>query len=637
MKRLKLYILFFCLALSLPLSYVIWRTYAGVAQEERSQLRFFAETLFDQMEQELGELVRREEGRAVDEYRHTLADADNRAQTSPLAALPKESFILGYLQNNPDGSPQTPLVADLKGVPPQNQARVEALQEANRIFNQKKYALPASAEPAGPAPVVAQQVSKAPKSFADRYLAPSESKATQKTLGQKSVRVEEITSRQAANLAQDEGIRLKEHVEQELAASSAADKDRETSVRKAEAPLTPPAPGAAGAAPGKQRALSEEQRRFQVEVTPLQSVFIDDDRIFIFRRVVIDDQVFRQGFIIAIAPFLRHLAQAHFDPHPMADFTRLSLMVTNHGGRNEVESAGAGSPANPVVATRNFPAPFNFIHAAVLGESAPASATRRVLNAALIALGAVMLIGLLAIYHSVRSVVDLSERRSQFVSSVTHELKTPLTNIRMYVEMLEQGIAATPEREQAYLGIIGSESSRLSRLINNVLELARLEKKQRRVQMQPGRLEEVLAEVREVMAPKLTQEGFELTIHADTVPEFAYDREAMIQILINLLENSIKFGRNAPQRRITISAQACDGEVAIAVADTGPGIARQALKKVFDDFYRADNALTRATSGTGIGLALVRQLTQAMGGRVAASNNPGPGCTITVTLPLNAR
>jgi signal transduction histidine kinase len=636
MKRLKLYILFFCLALSLPLSYVIWRTYAGVAQEERSQLRFFAETLFDQMEQELSELVRREEGRAVDEYRHTLADADNRAQTSPLAALPKESFILGYLQNNPDGLPQTPLVADLKDVPPQYQARVDSLEEANRVFNQKKYALPASAEPAVPAPVVAEQAAKAPKSFADRYLAPSESKVAKKALGQKSVRVEEITSRQAANLAQDE-VRSKERVEQELAAPSAADKDREAIVRKAEAPLTPPTPSAAGAVPGKQGSLSEAQRRFQVEVTPLQSVFIDDDHIFIFRRVVIDDQVFRQGFILQIAPFLHHLAQAHFDPHPMADFTRLSLMVMNHGGRNEVETAGAGSPAGPVVATRTFPAPFNFIHAAVLGGSTPVSATRRALNAALIALGAVMLIGLLAIYHSVRAVVDLSERRSQFVSSVTHELKTPLTNIRMYVEMLEQGIAATPEREQAYLGIIGSESARLSRLVNNVLELARLEKKQRRVQMLQGRLEEVLAEVRAVMAPKLEQEGFTLTIEANAVPEFAYDHEAMIQILINLLENSIKFGRNAPQRHITISARAGDGKVAIAVADTGPGIARQALKKVFDDFYRADNALTRTTSGTGIGLALVRQLTQAMGGHVVAVNNPGPGCTITVTLPVNAR
>ncbi|MFZ1983109.1 MAG: HAMP domain-containing sensor histidine kinase [Desulfatitalea sp.] len=636
MKRLKIYLLFFCLALSLPLSYVIWRTYAGVAQEERSQLRFFAETLFDEMEQELGELVRREESRAVDEYRHTLAEADDRAQTSPLAALPKESFILGYLQNNPDGSPQTPLLEDLKRVPPQYQARVESLQEANQVFNQKKYALPASAEPAGPAPVVAQQVAKEPKSFADRYLAPSESKVAKKAFGQKSVRVEEITSRQAANLAQDE-VRLKQRVEQEQAVPSATDKDKEAAVRKAEAPLTRPVPSTAGAAAGMQRSLSEEQRRFQVEVTPLQSVFIDDDRIFIFRRVVIDDQVFRQGFILEIAPFLRHLAQAHFDPHPMADFTRLSLMVMNHGSRNEVETAGAGSPAGPLVATRNFPAPFNFIHAAVLGDSAPVSATRRALNAALIALGAVMLIGLLAIYQSVRAVVDLSERRSQFVSAVTHELKTPLTNIRMYVEMLEQGIAATPEREQAYLGIIGSESARLSRLINNVLELARLEKKQRRVQMQPGRLEEVLAEVRAVMAPKLDQEGFTLTVQADTVPEFAYDREAMIQILINLLENSIKFGRNAPQRSITISAQAYDGEVAISVADTGPGIARQALKKVFDDFYRADNALTRATSGTGIGLALVRQLTQAMGGQVVAANNPGTGCTITVTLPLNAR
>ena len=97
-----------------------------------------------------------------------------------------------------------------------------------------------------------------------------------------------------------------------------------------------------------------------------------------------------------------------------------------------------------------------------------------------------MFLGLFAIYQSARTIVVMSERRSQFVSSVTHELKTPLTNIQMYIEMLEQGIAATPEREQEYLTILHSESTRLSGLINNVLELAKLEKKQRNFHMQEG-------------------------------------------------------------------------------------------------------------------------------------------------------
>ncbi|MBT8341850.1 MAG: HAMP domain-containing histidine kinase, partial [Desulfatitalea sp.] len=381
----------------------------------------------------------------------------------------------------------------------------------------------------------------------------------------------------------------------------------------------------------------EDKQRFQAEVAPLQSVFIDPERIFIFRRVVINDRIFRQGFVLMVAPLLNHLAATYFDPHPLADFTRLSLMIMDSGGHSEVVRSGAAQAARRTVVERTFPAPFNFVSAAVLGENAPPSPARRTLNVALAVLGGVLLIGFWAIYQSVRSVVELSERRSQFVSSVTHELKTPLTNIRMYVEMLEQGIAATPEREHDYLGIVASESGRLSRLINNVLELAKLEKRQRHMDLQPGCLDDVLAEVRAVMSPKLAREGFELRVRDEKAPWFAYDREAMIQILINLMENSIKFGRHAEIRRITIAVAEADGRAVVTVTDTGPGIPKAALKRVFDDFYRAHNALTRTTGGTGIGLALVKKLVAAMGGQVQAANNDGPGCTITIRLPLRVR
>jgi signal transduction histidine kinase len=248
-------------------------------------------------------------------------------------------------------------------------------------------------------------------------------------------------------------------------------------------------------------------------------------------------------------------------------------------------------------------------------------------------LAAVFLLGLGAIYRTAHAAVDLSERRNRFVSSVTHELKTPLTSIRMYIEMLEQGIAKDPAREQAYLRIVGSESARLSRLINNVLELSRLEKKQRRFDMRRGRFQDVLDEVQAVMGEKLRQEGFALTLGPSKETAFVYDREVMVQILINLIENSIKFGRRSEPKQIRIAVEEGVDHVAVAVSDTGPGIPRHALKKIFDDFYRVEDPLTRSTGGTGIGLALVRKFMQAMGGTVAAANNAGPGCTITLRLP----
>jgi signal transduction histidine kinase len=249
-------------------------------------------------------------------------------------------------------------------------------------------------------------------------------------------------------------------------------------------------------------------------------------------------------------------------------------------------------------------------------------------------LAAIFLLGLFAIYKSAQTLVDLSERRAQFVSSVTHELKTPLTNIRMYIEMLAQGIAKDTEREQEYFRIIDSEGSRLTRLINNVLDLAKLEKKQRSLDLKPGTFEEVVAEVQTVMHAKLKQEGYTLKFEQDNMRAFNYDREAMIQVLINLVENSIKFGRAAERKQISIRTHLDGRWVKIAVSDFGPGIPRRALKKIFDDFYRVDNSLTQTTRGTGIGLALVKKFVHLMGGQVSAENNTGAGCTIIISLPV---
>ncbi len=192
--------------------------------------------------------------------------------------------------------------------------------------------------------------------------------------------------------------------------------------------------------------------------------------------------------------------------------------------------------------------------------------------------------------------------------------------------MLAQGIAPDPAREQAYFRILEAESERLARLIDNVLELSRPEKKQCPLEMVTGDFSEVLETVRGLMKAKLAHEARE-------VPPFAYDREAMIQVLINLIENSLKFGRHSAERQITIRVAQGNGHVRIAVSDTGPGIPRASLKKVFDDFYRVEDALTRNTGGTGIGLALVRQFVTAMGGTVSAAANQGPGCTISLRLP----
>ena len=187
MNRLKLFILGFVLALSIPLAYFAWSAYRGLEQEEFAQLRFFAETLFNEMEQELASLVKREENRAIDEYNYTYAlsgkaGAEAVQMASPLSETPKEPYILGYFQNNPDGSFQTPLVPPEGNIPDSLGQVVGNLEMVNEIFNGKRTA--ALAEPVAPEPPVYEQKETAQSaSFEDKFLDFRQSRRQKSHLG----------------------------------------------------------------------------------------------------------------------------------------------------------------------------------------------------------------------------------------------------------------------------------------------------------------------------------------------------------------------------------------------------------------------------------------------------------------------
>jgi len=651
MRRLQILILIFCLTVSVPLGYFVLQTYRGLQQEEAATLEFFADTLFDEIERFLETLVEQEEGRAIDEYNFFISSPGREAgvtdeSRSPISELPRQNYILGYFQNNPDGSFQTPLAQAGQSVAADRKAVVAQLENANRIFNRLRTTATDKVADAR-VKAVAKAEQKQQSGFAEKYLDLTRTQQPRERLGQKEKRFEKVTIAQAQNVAGEQ--------QAETAKSPAP-----AAVAYGKRPLSSaPAAGEvlmdAGESPGSKKdrtgepALAEaetdasletaaethDEKSFQVEVAPLQSVFIENDQIFVFRRIMINQKIYRQGFILKIPSFLDHLVQNYFVTQPMADFANLRLQVMDQGREISQVQAGNSTHDPQFILSRGFPSPFAFLNATLSCDEIPRSTGRNTLMAMMLVLAAFFLSGLFAIYKSTRTIVELSERRSQFVSSVTHELKTPLTNIRMYIEMLEQGIAKDTEREQEYFQIINSEGSRLSRLINNVLDLAKLEKKQRLLTLTEGTFEEVLAEIQAVMQAKLQLEGFTLKIVHESIRPFKYDREAMIQVLINLIENSIKFCKSAQNKEITIQTYQDAGRIKIAVSDHGPGIPRHALKRVFDDFYRVDNALARETRGTGIGLALVKKLIKLSGGQVVAENNPGGGCTIMISLPGN--
>lgn len=238
-------------------------------------------------------------------------------------------------------------------------------------------------------------------------------------------------------------------------------------------------------------------------------------------------------------------------------------------------------------------------------------------------------------YLTIRDVgreLGLAELRSQFVSSVSHELKTPLTAIRMFAETLRSGKGRDPERESEYLDTIIGESERLTRLLNNLLDLSRIERDQKTYRPRSVNAAEVLDRALQAMRYPLEREGFELTVEREeALPDVVIDPDALEQAILNLLTNAMKYSDD--ERHIGVRLAASNGQVSIAVRDHGIGIAEDELERLTDKYYRASTPENERIPGTGLGLTLVDHLVRAHGGRLEIESEVGRGSTFTLQLP----
>lgn len=234
----------------------------------------------------------------------------------------------------------------------------------------------------------------------------------------------------------------------------------------------------------------------------------------------------------------------------------------------------------------------------------------------------------------IRREMELARRKTGFVANVSHELKTPLTSIRMYAEMLqEHGDRITPEKRDKYLNVIRAESERLSRLIANVLDFSRLEAGKKRYQPVTVDLPELLTATAEQWRPALVAAGMELQLDLQpTAVTAAIDRDSLVQMLQNLLSNAIKYAASGGLVIIRLESGA-DGSNEITVADLGPGIPEACRNKLFRKFYRCDDRITAETSGSGLGLAIARRLIRDQSGDLEFHPNPGGGAAFTIKLP----
>jgi two-component system, OmpR family, phosphate regulon sensor histidine kinase PhoR len=224
-----------------------------------------------------------------------------------------------------------------------------------------------------------------------------------------------------------------------------------------------------------------------------------------------------------------------------------------------------------------------------------------------------------------------NQLKSDFISNVSHELKTPLSLIRMFGELLALGKVKSPEKGKEYAEIITREAERLSRLIDNVLDFARMERGRAAYEFHPGRLDEVVERSLDVYRHRLEREGFKLVTKIDTdLPETLLDENAMTLLLLNLLENAVKYGKG----EIAVYLTRQGNKLRLVVGDQGPGIPIDEQRRIFDRFYRSREARGTNVRGSGIGLSLVKHIAEGHGGNVTVDSERGKGAAFIVDIPL---
>lgn len=652
-RGLKLVLALFFLALAVPTAVLIWQARSQLKWEAFHQQRLLAEDLAARIDARQIELLDVAEARSFADYRFLVVEGDpsaNFLQRSPLSGFPVEAALpglVGYFQVDAEGRFSTPLLPP-EGIVPktygisvdEHQARLALERQIREVLSENKLVKSVPAE-RDITPVAMkdeddadQQLSSALADSAEHEAAASRAAPTGSEYFDRAIAEQTAGDRSEDIPASDSRVGLTS--EAQRAASGTANMQRT---------ITPAGPTIARTKRKEQTAVAEPVRTdqlaesasnagaptpvtittFESEIDPFEFSLLDSGHFVLYRTAWRDGQRFIQGAIIDQQPFLEDLIGAAFETSALS---RTSDLIVAYGG--EMLNAFGGAAANAYPNSRGdlngallyqtrLAAPLDSLGLTFSANQLPAGPGGRVLGWITLILALVFSAGFYALYRTGIAQIRLTRQQQDFVSAVSHELKTPLTSIRMYGEMLKQGWADAGKK-QAYYEYIYDESERLSRLISNVLQLARLTRSDPQMNMRPVIVAEVMDLLRSKIESQVEQAGFELTFDRDPGAENAtveLDTDCFVQIIINLVDNAIKFSANAEKKAIEIASRLHGKRsVVFSVRDYGPGIPKDEMRRIFKLFYRAENAASHVTAGTGIGLALVDQLTRAMDGTV---------------------
>jgi signal transduction histidine kinase len=288
------------------------------------------------------------------------------------------------------------------------------------------------------------------------------------------------------------------------------------------------------------------------------------------------------------------------------------------------------------VSFRQFPFPWRFVvHQTALEDLKSTAIRENIIYGTLLAVVVgLMCLGALLIFRDISRESETARHKSEFVHNISHELKTPLTLIRLYGETLKDKKNLSEETRREAYEIITRESERLSYMINNVLDFSRIETGRKEINLKEGHLAGIIRETLELYRYHLEKKGFIVNKEInDELPSMNFDREAMSSVLINLLSNSMKFSPD--KKEVTVRLFREGNNAVIQVADKGIGISHKEIDKIFERFYRAENEVVSDSMGSGLGLTIVRHITEAHRGKIEVESEPGKGSIFSVVLPIS--
>jgi len=346
-----------------------------------------------------------------------------------------------------------------------------------------------------------------------------------------------------------------------------------------------------------------------------------DGQVFLLRHVQIEQQHFIQGFRLNEKELVNQVAES----------------AARHVVRRDInfDVGRAESPAAAHTAILDFGFGDLVLNLFELKPRLIADQVRSLKTGFFAVVGLVFLAVTLAqvsLWRTACAHIRLARKKDDFISAVSHELRTPLTTIRMHTEMLEKGWIKNEAKRSEYYGAMRQETERLTRLVENVLDFSRIQRGRKKYRFKLGDVNASITEVLDMMTPCAAQAGFDIQRDLAPVAPFAFDADAVMQIVINLLDNALKYARTSKEKMITVRTRSENGYAIIEVEDHGPGIPRLQRKKIFEEFYRCGNESRRETTGTGLGLALVKRFAQAHDGFVEVLNARPTGAIFRVAL-----